>query len=45
MTKVAASGASLVYSTSLGGSDLSSGQGIAVDAAGSAYLTGITFVR
>jgi hypothetical protein len=43
VTKLAASGASVVYSTPLGGSDLSSGQGIAVDAAGSAYVTGITF--
>jgi len=43
VTKVAASGASLVYSTRLGGDDLDFGRGIAVDAAGSAYVTGITF--
>ena len=42
MTKVAASGASLVYSTYLGGSDPDSGLAIAVDAAGSAYVTGDT---
>jgi hypothetical protein len=32
----------LVYSTYLGGSNLDQGQGIAVDAAGSAYVTGYT---
>jgi len=42
VTKVAASGASLVYSTYLGGSDPDSGLGIAVDTAGSAYVTGDT---
>ena len=42
VTKVAASGASLVYSTYLGGSDPDSGLAIAVDAAGSAYVTGDT---
>ncbi len=35
--------ASLVYSTYLGGSDLDTGFGIAIDAAGSAYVTGQTF--
>ena len=39
VTKLSASGA-LVYSTYLGGSGYDSGSGIAVDAAGSAYLTG-----
>ena len=35
--------APLVYSTYLGGSSIDIGQGIAVDAAGSAYVTGSTF--
>ena len=43
MAKVNATGAALVYSTCLGGDAGSQGYGIAVDAAGSAYLTGSTF--
>jgi hypothetical protein len=43
VAKLAASGASLDYSTYLGGSDLDDGSGIAVDAAGAAYVTGTTF--
>ena len=43
VTKLDATGSGLVYSTYLGGSDgLSSGRGIAVDGAGSAYVTGYT---
>src|SRR5262249_7727304 len=42
VTKVSASGASLVYSTYLGGSNNDLGQGIAVDASGNAYVTGFT---
>jgi photosystem II stability/assembly factor-like uncharacterized protein len=42
ITKVSADGASLVYSSYLGGSLSDSGAGIAVDAAGNAYLTGAT---
>jgi hypothetical protein len=41
--KLSASGTALVYSTYLGGSDSDVGNGIAVDAAGSAYVTGWTF--
>ncbi|WP_285891220.1 SBBP repeat-containing protein [Paenibacillus pasadenensis] len=33
----------LTYSTYLGGSDVTTGLGIAVDAAGSSYVTGLTF--
>ncbi|WP_176444876.1 SBBP repeat-containing protein [Paenibacillus herberti] len=33
----------LTYSTYLGGSDVTTGLGIAVDASGSAYVTGLTF--
>jgi hypothetical protein len=40
--KLNASGNALVYSTYLGGSGDDSGQGIAVDAAGNAYVTGYT---
>ena len=42
MTKLDASGAALGYSTYLGGSDGEDGRGIAVDGAGSAYVTGDT---
>jgi hypothetical protein len=40
VTKLNATGTSLVYSTFLSGSSGSVGEGIAVDAAGSAYVTG-----
>ena len=40
VTKLSASGNSLVYSTYLGGSDYDNGWGIAVDGAGNAYVTG-----
>jgi hypothetical protein len=42
VTKVSADGSSLVYSSYLGGSNGDTGAGIAVDAAGNAYLTGST---
>jgi hypothetical protein len=42
VTKVNASGTGLVYSTYLGGCCSDSGNGIAVDAAGNAYITGFT---
>jgi beta-propeller repeat-containing protein len=42
VTKLNAAGAALVYSTYLGGNGLDIGQGIAVDAAGNAYVTGQT---
>ena len=42
MTKLDATGSGLVYSTYLGGSDGDVGLGIAVDGAGSAYVTGDT---
>ncbi len=42
MTKIAASGTSLSYSTYLGGSNNDVGLGIAVDSAGNAYVTGET---
>ena len=47
VTKLDATGSSLVYSTYLGGRTLGSAGGgaIAVDAAGNAYLTGSTFFR
>jgi hypothetical protein len=40
VTKFSADGASLVYSTYLGGSGFELGLRIAVDAAGNAYVTG-----
>ncbi len=48
VTKMNASGTALVYSTYLGGGDIINatddwGEGIAVDAAGSAYVTGYTY--
>src|SRR5881396_3874937 len=42
VTKINAAGTALVYSTYLGGSGYESGNGIAVDAAGAAYVTGTT---
>lgn len=42
VTKLNASGSGLFYSTYLGGSIFDGGHGIAVDAAGSAYVTGRT---
>jgi hypothetical protein len=42
VTKLNPTGAALVYSTYLGGSRVDQGSGIAVDAAGNAYVTGIT---
>src|SRR5579863_9779824 len=43
VTKVNFSGTALIYSTFLGGSQADTGQGIAVDAAGNAYVAGYTF--
>jgi uncharacterized repeat protein (TIGR01451 family) len=40
--KINASGSALVYSTYLGGGNFDSGQGIAVDRSGNAYVTGYT---
>jgi Beta-propeller repeat len=42
VTKLNANGSALVYSTFLGGSESDEGHGIAVDAAGNAYVTGFT---
>ena len=42
VTKVNATGSALLYSTYLGGSNNDEGLGIAVDAAGNAYVTGFT---
>jgi hypothetical protein len=42
VTKFAPNGGSLVYSTFLGGAGREQGQGIAVDASGNAYVTGLT---
>src|SRR5262249_50119935 len=42
VTKLNASGSALVYSTYLGGSSDDSGNGIAVDGSGNAYVTGST---
>ena len=42
VTKLNAAGAALVYSTYLGGSEFDIGLGIAVDASGNAYVTGVT---
>ena len=43
VTKLSPAGNALVYSTYLGGSDDDYGYGIAVDAAGAAYVTGYTY--
>ncbi len=45
VTKVNPSGTGLVYSTYLGGSSADSGQAIALDSAGNAYVAGFTFSR
>jgi parallel beta-helix repeat protein len=42
VTKINTTGSALVYSTYLGGSTVDAGRGIAVDSAGSAYVTGVT---
>ena len=42
VTKLDAAGAALAYSTYLGGSGDDHGAGVAVDASGSAYVTGST---
>ncbi len=42
ITKINAAGTGLVYSTYLGGTGEDAGRGIAVDAAGNAYVAGIT---
>lgn len=42
VTKLSATGATLLYSTYLGGTSNDEGRAIAVDAAGNAYVTGVT---
>ena len=42
VTKLNPTGSALVYSTYLGGSTADTGQGIAVDSSGNAYVTGLT---
>jgi hypothetical protein len=42
VTKLNPAGTALIYSTFVGGSDLESGNGLAVDPAGNAYVTGTT---
>jgi hypothetical protein len=42
VTKLNPTGSALVYSTHLGGSSVDQGSGIAVDATGNAYVTGLT---
>jgi hypothetical protein len=42
VTKLDPSGSTIVYSTYLGGSSFDQGNGIAVDTAGNAYVTGVT---
>lgn len=43
VVKVAPNGASMVYSTYLGGSDADIGEGIAVDSSGNVYIAGYTY--
>jgi len=43
VSKLSATGSSLLYSTFLGGAGADYGLGVAVDAAGSAYVTGYTY--
>ena len=43
VTKLNPAGSALIYSTYLGGSQTDQGEGIAVNAAGDAYLTGLTY--
>ena len=43
VTKINSAGSALVYSTFLGGNNASYGSGIAVDAAGEAYVSGSTY--
>jgi photosystem II stability/assembly factor-like uncharacterized protein len=43
VTKLNSAGSGLIYSTYLGGSDSESARGIAIDAAGNAYVTGFTY--
>ena len=43
VTKLSSTGNSLIYSTYLGGDGYDHGKGIAVDASGMAYVTGLTF--
>jgi len=43
IAKLSPDGAALAYSTFLGGDDVDLGNGIAVDDAGSAYVTGVTY--
>jgi Beta-propeller repeat len=42
IAKLKADGSALIYSTYLGGSGADSGQGLTIDGAGNAYLTGLT---
>jgi photosystem II stability/assembly factor-like uncharacterized protein len=42
VTKINSAGSALVYSTFLGGSDVDSSRGIALDASGNAYVAGLT---
>lgn len=43
VAKLSANGGTLLYSTLLGGSGIDSCRGIAVDSAGNAYVTGVTY--
>jgi len=43
VTKLNGSGSSFIYSTYLGGGDNETGLGMAIDSAGNAYVTGVTF--